>query len=179
MSTILRYLCGMHDDLGPEGLAAWEAFVFAHAAAVGRIERDLRAAGRIPLTWYDVLAALSVAPGRRLRLSELAQEVVLSRSGLTRLLDRVEAAGLIRREPSPDDRRGSYAVLTPTGEAALLETWPDYARGIATHFADHLSDAERRVLTDALRRVRAGLPPDTSAPRPTDEETDHGRDGSP
>jgi DNA-binding MarR family transcriptional regulator len=145
----------MTDDLDPDGLGAWEAFVFAHAAAVGRIERDLRAAGHVPLTWYDVLAALSEAPGRRLRLSDLADEVVLSRSGLTRLLDRVEAAGLIRRERSADDRRGAYAVMTPAGEAALLAAWPDYARGIARHFADHLSPQEKRVLAAALSRVRA------------------------
>ncbi len=146
----------MTDELDPEGLRAWEAFVFAHAAAVGRIERDLRAAGHIPLTWYDVLAALSEAPDGRLRLSELADEVVLSRSGLTRLLDRVEAAGLIRRERSADDRRGAYAVLTPAGEAALLAAWPDYARGIARYFAGHLVPEEKRLLAAALGKVRAG-----------------------
>ena len=145
----------MTDDLDADGLRAWEAFVFAHAAAVGRIERDLRAAGHIPLTWYDVLAALSEAPEGRLRLSELADEVVLSRSGLTRLLDRVEAAGLIRRERSVDDRRGAYAVMTATGEAALLAAWPDYARGIATYFSDRLTVEEKRVLAAALGRVRA------------------------
>lgn len=157
MSTITRYPGGMTDDLDPEGLVAWEAFVFAHAAAVGRIERDLREAGHIPLTWYDVLAALGETPDHRLRLSELATEVVLSRSGLTRLLDRVERAGLIRREPAVDDRRGAYAVLTPAGEAALLATWPDYARGIMRHFADHLDAAELRLLAAALGRVRVGV----------------------
>src|SRR5215210_6663714 len=112
------------NQLDKEGLAAWEAFVFAHAAAVGRIERELAAAGHIPLTWYDVLAALSEAPGHRLRLHELASEVVLSRSGLTRLLAKVEEAGLIRREPCLTDGRGAYAVMTDAGERALLETWP-------------------------------------------------------
>jgi DNA-binding MarR family transcriptional regulator len=144
----------MTDDLDAGGLRAWEAFVFAHAAAVGRIERDLRAAGHIPLTWYDVLAALSEAPEGRLRLSELADEVVLSRSGLTRLLDRVEAAGLIRRERSEADRRGAYAVMTAAGEAALLAAWPDYARGIATHFSDRLTADEKLLLATALGKVR-------------------------
>ena len=144
----------MTDDLDQAGLGAWEAFVFAHAAAVGRIERDLRAAGHIPLTWYDVLTALSDAPEGRLRLSELADQVVLSRSGLTRLLDRVEAAGLIRRERSADDRRGAFAVLTAEGERALLAAWPDYARGIATHFSDRLTAEEKRVLVVALGKVR-------------------------
>ena len=146
----------MTDDLDRAGLGAWEAFVFAHAAAVGRIERDLRAAGHVPLTWYDVLAALSEAPDGKLRLSDLADEVVLSRSGLTRLLDRVEGAGLIRRERSADDRRGAYAVLTAAGKAALLAAWPDYARGIATHFSDRLTAEEKQVLAAALGKVRAG-----------------------
>jgi DNA-binding MarR family transcriptional regulator len=145
----------MDDVLDEAGLRAWEAFVFAHAAAVGRIERDLAAAGHISLTWYDVLAALSQAPDRRLRLHELAREVVLSRSGLTRLLDRMERAGLIRREPVPDDRRGAFAQMTKAGEAALLETWPSYERGIARYFAAHLSEEEKATIAVALRRVRA------------------------
>ncbi len=136
-------------------LAAWEAFVFAHAAVIARIEQELAAAGSIPLTWYDVLAALSAAPDARLRLHELARQVVLSRSGLTRLVDRLEAAGLLRREPSPTDRRGAFAVLTPAGDATLRRTWPLYARGIAAHFARHLSDDEARTLAAALGRVRA------------------------
>jgi DNA-binding MarR family transcriptional regulator len=146
----------MEDELDHLGLAAWEAFVFAHAAAVGRIERDLTAGGYISLTWYDVLTALSQVPDRRLRLHELAREVVLSRSGLTRLLDRMERAGLITREPFPGDRRGAYAVMTHAGESALLRTWPAYAQGIAKYFSAHLTDDEKRVIAVALRRVRAG-----------------------
>ena len=144
----------MEGVLDNAGLAAWRAFIFAHAAAVGKIERDFAAAGVVSLTWYDVLTALSEAPDRRLRLQDLASEVALSRSGLTRLLDRVEAAGLIRREPAETDRRGAYAVLTPAGEEAVQRAWPVYARAIARHFAGYLSDEEKRVLTEALRRVR-------------------------
>ena len=136
-------------------LAAWRAFLNAHAAAIGAIERDLAALKLVPLTWYDVLVALSEAPGGRLRLHELASRFVLGRSGLTRLVDRLEAAGLLRREPVPTDRRGAYAVLTPEGEATLRRTWPTYARGIVEHFARHLDDAEARVVTAALERVRA------------------------
>lgn len=145
----------MTDELDQPGLRAWEAFVFAHAAAVGRIERDLAAEGLIPLTWYDVLTALSTVPDLRMRLHELAGQVVLSRSGLTRLLDRVEAAGLIRRERAPHDRRGIFAVMTPAGEAALRQAWPVYAQGIARYFSDHLTEDEKRILAAALWRVRA------------------------
>jgi DNA-binding MarR family transcriptional regulator len=136
-------------------LVAWRALLNAHAAAVGAIERDLAAAGRVPLTWYDVLVALSEAPGERLRLHELADRVVLSRSGLTRLVDRLEAAGLLRREACPTDRRGAFAVLTPEGAATLRQTWPTYAHGIATHFARHLTEAEAGTVATALERVHA------------------------
>lgn len=148
----------MNDEPDQVRLAAWRAFLNAHAATIAAIERELAAANLVPLTWYDVLVALSEAPGHRRRLHELARAVVLSRSGLTRLVDRLEAAGLLRREPCPDDRRGAYAVLTPEGEATLRRTWPTYGRGIAEHFARHLSDDDARVLTAALERVHAAAP---------------------
>ena len=154
MSTTSAYPASMTDDLTPLDLAAWEAFVFAHAAAVGRIERDLASEQTVSLAWYDVLVALANAPGHRLRLNDLADRVVLSRSGLSRLVDRIEKAGLIAREPTPEDRRGLYAVLTPAGERAMRTTWPAYAAGIARHFAAHLDDDEKRMLATALRKVR-------------------------
>src|SRR5688572_18651438 len=138
----------------PDGFLAWRAFLRAHAAAVGRIERDLAASEPdLPLTWYDVLVALVGAPEHRLRLRELAREVLLSRSGLTRLVDRLEAAGLLRREPDPTDRRGAFAVLTDEGYEALRRTWPLYARGIEEHFARHLERDEATILAQALQRV--------------------------
>lgn len=144
----------MNELLDEVGLAAWAAFVFAHAAAVGHIERELSRKNIVSLAWYEVLVALTNAPRHRLRLNELAQRVVLSRSGLTRLLDRIEKAGLIRSEPVLDDRRGAYAVLTEAGLSAPQKAWPHYAAGIAWHFSQHLSDEEKRVLASALGRVR-------------------------
>jgi DNA-binding MarR family transcriptional regulator len=134
-------------------LAAWRAFLNAHAAVVGRIERELTEEGYIPLTWYDVLVALSEAPDGRLRLRELADRVVLSRSGLTRLVDRLETAQLIRREACETDKRGAYAVLTDEGRSVLRRTWPAYARGISAYFARHLSDGQARTLADALGAI--------------------------
>ncbi|MDQ3695950.1 MAG: MarR family transcriptional regulator [Chloroflexota bacterium] len=136
-------------------LAAWRALLSAHSLVIQAIERDLATAGLVPLTWYDVLVALWEAPDHRLRLHELAHAVLLSRSGLTRLVDRLEAAGLLRREPCADDRRGAYAVLTTEGRAAQLRAWPVYAHGIAAYFAQHLSSAETTVLATALTRVGA------------------------
>lgn len=140
-------------DLGKGREEAWRAFITAYGVLMERIERELVEAGLPPLGWYDVLLELSVAPGRRLRMHELASAVVLSRSGLTRLVDRLERAGLLRREPDPADRRGAFAVLTDEGAAMQRRMWPVYARGIAGHFGEHLSDDEVRTLTRALGRV--------------------------
>jgi DNA-binding MarR family transcriptional regulator len=119
------------------------------------MERELAEGGVLPLGHYDVLLALAEAPERRLRMHELAWDVVLSRSGLTRMVDRLEGAGLLRRERCDDDRRGCYAALTEDGMEALRRAWPVYARGIAEHFGRHLDDGEARVLDESLGRVLA------------------------
>lgn len=134
---------------------AWRTFLTAHAAVIERIERDLARENMLPLGWYDVLLALAEAPERRLRMNELARAIVLSRSGLTRLVDRLEKAGLLRRERCDDDRRGCYAVLNEDGRAALRRSWPVYAGGISEHFGRHLGDEEVATLTEALGRMLA------------------------
>jgi DNA-binding MarR family transcriptional regulator len=133
-------------------LATWRAFLAAHARVVGEIEDALREEGLPPLTWYDVLWPLYRAPGHRLRMKQLADEVVLSRTGLVRLVDRIETAGLLRREPVPDDRRGAYAVITDKGMAMLRRMWPVYARGIRSEFLDVVG-ADRPSLHQALERL--------------------------
>ena len=133
--------------------AAWRALITSNALVLERIERTLAEAELPPLGWYDVLLELSGAPGGRLRMHELARAVVLSRSGLTRLVDRLERAGLLGREPDPADRRGSYAAITEEGRAVLRRMWPVYAAGIAEHFGRHLGDEEARVIAAALGRV--------------------------
>jgi DNA-binding MarR family transcriptional regulator len=133
-------------------LATWRAFLAAHARVVGEIEDALREEGLPPLTWYDVLWPLYRAPGHRLRMKQLADEVVLSRTGLVRLVDRIETAGLLRREPVPDDRRGAYAVITDKGMAMLRRMWPVYARGIRSQFLDAVG-ADRQSLQQALERL--------------------------
>lgn len=142
-------------DLDRTRLAAWRALLGASKVLVEAIDRDLRGAGVAPLSTYDVLFALYEAPGRRLRMHELADATALSRSGLTRLVDRLEAEGVLAREPDPDDRRGTYAVLTGAGRAALRSTWPAYAAGIERHFGRHLTDRQAEALRDALEAVLA------------------------
>ena len=146
--------------LTPAHDLAWYRFVLVHArvtAAInGRLGEDN---SLLPLELYDVLLCLKRAPGgsRRLRLSELADAVTLSRSGLTRLVDRLEKAGLLRREACSTDRRGAFAVLTQKGVGALRRTWPAYAHAIQEHFARHLSDEEASILAQAFGRILRSL----------------------
>ncbi|MBA2364044.1 MAG: MarR family transcriptional regulator [Chloroflexia bacterium] len=157
----------MDENLAESRLAAWRAFLNAHAAVIGLIEREMTEAGQLPLSSYDVLVALSQASQKRLRMHELADRVVLSRSGLTRLVDRLEVEGLLTRERCGTDKRGAYAVLTQKGREALREAWPAYARGISEHFASILTDPEVELLTGILRRVSAAARPAPSMPRDT------------
>jgi DNA-binding MarR family transcriptional regulator len=126
-------------------LATWRAFLNAHAVLIERIEADLKEHGLPPLSWYDVLWPLRRAENQRLRMNDLAQQVVLSRTGLVRLVDRIEAAGLLRREPVPEDGRGSYAVITREGAATLRRMWPVYRRHIQQDFLDPLGSGAGRL----------------------------------
>jgi len=139
-------------------LRAWRTFITAHATVVDLIERDLLEARQLPLSSYDVLLALVEAPDRRLRMHELAQAVVLSRSGLTRLVDRLEHEGLLRRDRSGSDRRATYAVLTLKGFRAFRRAWPIYAQGIVKHFVQYLAQQELATLTEVLERVLTASP---------------------
>lgn len=147
----------MNEPLDEFQLAAWRAMLKTHATLTDQIDHELAAAKVLPLSWYDVLLALYEAPDRRLRMHEIASAIVLSRSGLTRLVDRLEAEGLLFRERSGTDRRGAFAVLTDKGLVALRQTWPVYSKGIAEHFARFLSDEEASILNDIFQRVLAGV----------------------
>jgi DNA-binding MarR family transcriptional regulator len=137
-------------DLRDWRLGVWRRFLTAHARINRELERELERDGGLPLPWYDVLLQLAEAPDRRLRMADLAEAVLLSRSGLTRLVDRLEKAGLVRREPSPDDLRGTYTVLTAAGVHRLRAAVPVHVAGIRAHFLDRLDDDRLRALDDAL-----------------------------
>src|SRR5690349_13110069 len=135
-----------------DALGAWRAFLTAHAHVTRAISRDLTDAGLPDLTWYDLLWALYRQPERRLRVNELAREVVLSPTAMSRFVDRVEAAGYVRREPDPADRRALQVAITDEGAALLRRMWPIYERGIERHFAAHLGRSAPRVRA-MLRRM--------------------------
>jgi DNA-binding MarR family transcriptional regulator len=128
-----------------ERLAVWRAFLRAHSAMLRRISRDLDEAGLPPLAWYDVLAALRDAPEGRLRQVELAEQVMLSNSGLSRLLDRIEAKELIERMSCPTDRRAFFIRLTDDGRELLERMWPVYARGVAEDFLPALGESPTEI----------------------------------
>jgi DNA-binding MarR family transcriptional regulator len=121
-------------QLGEEHLAAWRAFLRAHSTMLRRISRDLEDEGLPPLSWYDVLGALREAPERSLKQVELAERVLLSNSGLSRLVDRIESKGLVERRSCPSDRRSFFVALTDDGAEMHELMWPVYARGIAEDF---------------------------------------------
>lgn len=130
----------------PDQLADWRAFLRAHSHVVQALEADLLAGGYPPLAMYDVLVQLVEAPGRRLRMTELAGAVLLSRSGMSRLVDRMQTQGYVVREPSPGDARGVYAVATDEGVAALRAASRTHLSGVSEHVVDRLSPDELSAL---------------------------------
>ncbi len=143
----------MTSALTPADLTAWRTFLRAHATVVRRLEAELVAEHDLPLASYDVLVQLSEAPDRRLRMTELADRVLLSRSGLTRLADRLERDGLLERRACPDDARGTLAVLTSAGLDRLRAAWPTHLRGVAEHVTGRMSAAELGRLTELLGKL--------------------------
>jgi DNA-binding MarR family transcriptional regulator len=119
-------------------------------------ETELEAEGLVSLADFDVLAQLARAPERRLRMSELADVIVLSRSGMTRRIDRLQAAGLVRRDECVADRRGAFAALTEAGLAALDRTRPTHVRGVEQHFISRLTADELDALRSTLSKLLPG-----------------------
>ncbi|MPZ86553.1 MAG: MarR family transcriptional regulator [Nitriliruptorales bacterium] len=134
-------------------LAAWRNLLESHAFLTRALAADLERETGLPLNWYDVLLQLDEADGHRLRMQELADRVLLSQSGLSRLVDRMVRAGLVQRAHCPSDRRGTFAALTPEGKDELRRAAPVHLRGIQKHFGRHLADADVRALCAALSRV--------------------------
>jgi DNA-binding MarR family transcriptional regulator len=127
-------------QINEEQLRTWRAFLNAHSTMLRRISLDLEEADLPPLTWYDVLAALRDTPDGQLRQVEIAERVLLSHSGLSRLIDRIEKQGLVERRMCETDRRAFFVSLTDEGREMLDRMWPVYARGIAEDFLPALGD---------------------------------------
>jgi DNA-binding MarR family transcriptional regulator len=143
-------------ELTPEELGAWRGLLRVHSALVKALDAELLAAHDLPLTSYEVLINLQAAPGRRRRMAELADGVLLSRSGMTRLVDRLEREGLLERDACTDDGRGTYAVLTEKGAAYLARARPTHLDGVRERFLQHFEPAELQVLATFWERVLPG-----------------------
>ena len=133
----------------------WGALLKVHAALVPRIDHELQETHGLPLTWYDVLLELNPAPKRRLTMGQLGSVAAVSRTRVSRVVDELVRAGLVAREPNPDDGRSAFAALTPAGRAALRKAAPTYVAAVRREFADHLTAREAEVLAGALSKVLA------------------------
>jgi DNA-binding MarR family transcriptional regulator len=124
----------------------------AQQSLLERVERDLKQAGLPPLGWYDVLLELNRTEGGRLRQFEIGDRVLLSKHNLSRLLDRLEDAGLVNRQVCEEDRRGAHVVITRAGRVLLKKMWPVYERAIAEYFGRLLSEDEVERLAELMQR---------------------------
>lgn len=134
-------------------ITAFGMLLEAHAAVITQVNRDLEASAGVPVTWFEVLVRLARSPDRALRMAELARQVGLSTSGLTRLADRIEDAGYVRREACPSDRRGANAVLTTEGQKLLRRCLPPHLASVEQHLAGPLG-TDLDDLVELLRRLR-------------------------
>jgi DNA-binding MarR family transcriptional regulator len=133
----------------------WGALLKVHAVLVPRLDRELQDVHGLPLTWYDVLLELNAAPERRLTMGQLGAVAAVSRTRVSRVVDELVLAGLVSREPNPDDGRSAFAALTPAGRTTLRKAAPTYLAAVRREFADHLTVREAEVLAGALRKVLA------------------------
>ena len=136
-----------------EGIRAWAAFIRAYAAVLRRIERDVETKAGLPLGWYDVLLELNAAPERRLRMQDLGQAAVLSRTRVSRIVDELVDQGLAARQPNPEDRRSSFAAITEDGRKALKRAAPIYLEAIRRHFVAGMSPEQLTALRSAMEAL--------------------------
>jgi DNA-binding MarR family transcriptional regulator len=137
----------------------WRSFLRAHARIVRHLETELVAEQSLSLASYDVLVQLAETPGRRMRMTELADAVLLSRSGVTRLVDRLERTGLVSRERADGDGRGVVAVLTQTGLDRLRTASGTHLAGVVRHFVEPLDETDISSLGHTCEQLAAASPP--------------------
>ncbi len=146
---------GIHGEKKP--FLAWYAMLQANLRLTERINAELEAEAGLPLSWFEVLATLSWAPESCARMGALADDLLLSRGGTTRLIARMEEAGLVRREIPPHDRRATYAHVTEKGQEALDRAAPIHMAKVEEYFQQHLTEEEVDVLARAMGKVLRGL----------------------
>ena len=138
-------------------MAAWMALLDAHSRLTNKLDAELERDHGLSLTEYEVLLRLSGSPGQRLRLNELTSQARMTKSGVSRLVGRMQQAGLLTTERCPSDRRGAFAVLTDQGHALFRRAAVLHLKGVQDHFGRHLDDGEAASLRSSLERVRDAL----------------------
>jgi DNA-binding MarR family transcriptional regulator len=149
---------GQNGQLSDLELAAWRGMLEAHKDLVARLDAELERDHGLPLTSYEVLMYLTDSKAGKLRMGELADRLLLSRSGITRLVDRLERQGLVERQPCEDDGRGFYAVLTDAGREKLGRARPHHLAGVRRHFLDPLDPSELDALSRIWKRLAGQRP---------------------
>jgi DNA-binding MarR family transcriptional regulator len=158
----LSVVTGQPDD---QGIETWATLLRAQTTVLRLLEAEMEAERGLPIVWYEVLLHLGAAPRNRLRLQELTERILLTQSGVSRLVERMVAAGLIDRSADDTDRRGRYAGLTTKGRRVLREAAQVHRRGIHEHFLQHLTHDEQRVVRRALAKVQAAADTTTTTQR--------------
>jgi DNA-binding MarR family transcriptional regulator len=143
----------MRAKLSSSAIQTWARFVRAEQLLLEKVEADLKAAGLPPLVWYDVLLELARESDGRLRHRDLHARMLLAKYNLSRLIDRMEAEGLVRREAVDDDARGAYVTITELGRKTQRKIWPVYEKAISAYFARHLNAAELDQLGQLLAKL--------------------------
>ena len=133
-------------------MKTWRAFQWANTVVMRNLDKEMALEG-LAIGWFDVLIHLAEAADGRLRMQDLASSVVMSRSGTTRLIDRMELASLVQREQSAEDRRGFYAVITSDGRRELERIWPMHERGVIKHFTSLLETARIPILYETFKKI--------------------------
>lgn len=143
----------MTDHLSESHISAWVSLARVSQSCLEGVEADLKAAGHPPLLWYDVLLELRRAPQGRLRHNEIGGKILLSKSNVTRVIDRLEARGLVRREDCPDDRRAAFVVITESGRNLQARMWPHYRASLARRVGERLTESEAAQLAALLGKL--------------------------
>lgn len=140
-------------NLSDAELRAWQAFLHVHQQVTRRLDAELRSEHELPLNDYDVLLRLARAPDRRLRMTDLAERVMMSPSGLTRVVDRLAGAGLVQRDRFDGDARVMLARLTDKGSVVLRRAARTHLRGIREHFTGQMTQAQLQEVASALETI--------------------------
>ena len=142
--------------LTPNEMVAWRRYIIASRQLLAALDADLKEHD-LTLPDYEILALLSDAPDRQMRMSELAKIALLSRSRLSHRMKVMEKAGWLKREPCPVDKRGYFAVMTPKGWKAIVAAAPDHVESVRARFIDHLSKADQEAIAQIFERIELPL----------------------